>query len=117
MLRAGELTDWTAELLLATAVGTSLLTTFAGLAADAGLTILGYVAQQTPTDGDARDADAFVLRVTPCITVASAAAAGQARALWDQAMQSAPLVKMLRCRFASEPHIIVLPAAPDADQC
>ena len=113
-LAAGDVSDWTPDLLLATAVGTSLLTTFARLASDAGLDVLGYVAQQT---ADHLDDDERVcsLHVTPCITVATEAAAARARELWRQALEVAPIMSSLKCPVRSEPHIVVLPDATAMD--
>jgi organic hydroperoxide reductase OsmC/OhrA len=112
-LQADELSDWTPDLLLATAVGTSLMTGFARLAADAGLPLLGYVAQQTATASPADGS--FHLHVTPCITVASETDAARAQALWARAVEVSPVVRALRCPLRCEPHIVVAPDATPPD--
>lgn len=98
--------DWTPAVLLATAVGASLVTTFAQLAAARGLRIVRYAAQQSATLTEDHGKIAAI-SITPCITVDSTAAADQARMLWSYALDTAPVVRALECPLICEPHIVV----------
>ena len=110
-LPAGDSAGWAAEVLLATAVGSSVMTTFTDLAREADLRVLGYVAHQTADLVDG----VFRVHVNPCITVASAAAAERAHALWMEALALSPIIRALRHAPSSEPHFIVLPEAEPVD--
>ena len=114
-LPAGDTCDWTPTRLLATAAGASLLTTFVGLAAEARLPLLGYVAQHRVTLDDHH---ILQLNVVPCISVPSDVAAARARDLWNRTMETAPVLQVLRCAVVSEPRIVVLgDAAPMDPEC
>ena len=106
-LPAGVDSVWSPPLLLATAAGASLLITFLELARTANLPLLGYVAQQTPQlDFEHRDVARITIAV--CISVPSDEAAAQARALWTQASQAAPVIRTLKCAVVCEAHVVVL---------
>lgn len=106
-LPAGPDTAWCAPLLLATAASSSLLATFLALAHDASITLLGYVAQQTPI-ADERSDSIAAIGITACISVPSEEDARGARRAWDAATRTAPVLLALRCPVNCEAHVVVL---------
>lgn len=114
-LPSGATTDWTPALLLATAAGASLLTTFVAFATEARLPLLGYVAQQRPVLEDEQDTVAM-LRISPCITVSTSAAEEDARTLWTRATERAPVLAALKCPVIYEPRFVVLGEPTPVDQ-
>ena len=55
------------------------------------------------------------LNVVPCISVSSDAAAARAKDLWNRAMETAPVLKALRCPVVCEPRFVVLEDATSID--
>lgn len=114
LLSAGLGTDWTPVALLITAAGVSLLNTFMEHARNAGVPILGYVAQQT-ADVDSRG-DVVGISVTASISVPTNHSAAQAQGIWTLSVHDAPILRALECPVACEPCIVVLgpPASAQA---
>jgi organic hydroperoxide reductase OsmC/OhrA len=108
----GDAAAWTPELLLATAVGASLMGRFFALARRAGLNVLAYASQQHSTATSSPE-----LTISPCITVRSSDDAVLARALCDHAFAGSPIVAALACPVRVEPHIVALPAEPVDCSC
>jgi OsmC-like protein len=99
--------DWTPALLLATAAGASLLATFAEIADDAEVPILGYVAHQR-ADIAATTNEISGITLSVCVSVPSAAAAAAARAAWKLAINRAPVLRVVACPLHCEPSIVVV---------
>lgn len=106
-LPAGPETAWSAPLLLATAASSSLLATFLALAHDASVTLLGYVAQQTPLV-DERSDSILEIAITACISVPTEDDARGARLVWEAATRTAPVLRTLHCPVSCESHVVVL---------
>lgn len=106
-LPAGPETAWSAPLLLATAAGSSLLETFLALAHEASITLLGYVAQQTPIVDELSDS-VVEIAITACISVPSEQDARGARLVWEAATRTAPVLRALACAINCESHVVVL---------
>jgi hypothetical protein len=102
----GSDADWSPTLLLATAAGASVLSTFIDLAQRVHLPLLGLVTQQR-VDLDSHS-DIAVVVINVCVTVPSATAAGNARIVWQRALREAPVLKALACRVSAEPSIVVV---------
>ena len=102
----GPANDWSPTLLMATAVGASLLSTFLDLAQRVRLPLLGLVTQQR-AELDTHN-DIAGVTVTVCITVPSQAAATDAGTVWRRALREAPVLRALACRVTTEPSIVVL---------
>jgi hypothetical protein len=98
-------TDWSPSLLLATAAGASLLSTFIELAGRVHLPLVGLVTHQR-IELDAHKEIAAVV-ITVCITVSSKAAASDAHTVWMRALREAAVLRALACRVAAEPRIVV----------
>jgi hypothetical protein len=107
VLAAGLDTAWPPALLLAAAAGVSVLTTFLALAADEGVTPLGYVAQQRPVT-DPLTHTITGIAIVASISVASHEEAAGARAAWRAATRAAPVLGIVNCPVTCEAHVVVL---------
>jgi hypothetical protein len=102
----GPAADWSPTLLLATAAGASLLSTFLDLAQRVRLPLLGVVTQQRVELDSHNDIAAVV--ITVCITTPSPTAAADAGTVWRRALREARVLRALACRVTAEPSFVVL---------
>jgi hypothetical protein len=102
----GPAADWSPTLLLATAAGASLLSTFIDLAQRVRLPLLGVVTQQR-AELDAHN-DITGVVITMCITIPSHTAAADAGTVWRRALREAPVLRVLACHVTAEPSIVVV---------
>jgi hypothetical protein len=102
----GPETEWSPTLLLATAAGASLLSTFINLAQRVHLPLLRLGTQQRVELDAHHEATEVIVNI--CITVPSPAAATDAGTVWRRALREAPVLKALACRVTAEPSIVAL---------
>ena len=107
-LLAGDTESWTPDLLVATGLAVSVMTSFVRLAADAGLEVLAYASQQRV---DRSDGSRPVIVVAPCIAVRSAADGAAARCLCERAATALADAESLTSALAVEPRVAVIPLA------
>ena len=106
-ITTGEGADWSAEQLLATAVGTCLMRTFLELAAHEGIEILGYVSSNR-VELSVNDARPVEIRISPCIVVSRPEVARRLGELCDAAVRTSAVGRALHVPVVVVPQIAVI---------
>jgi hypothetical protein len=112
---------WPPDVLLATAVATSIMTRFLELATDAHVEVLGYLSRQEVTRSTVSEEP--TVEMSACVVVPSDDGVEYARTMMEMSRASAAVVRLLRRPPSIDVHIKVvrepegragLPLWPDA---
>ena len=107
-IRVGPAASLSPQHLLALAASSCLMTTLLRLAAEAGVSVEGYVssARLKETPGGAPE-----VAIAPCVVVQSDGDRGRMEQLWPQAIEQSPTLRLFGAHFQVEPTVRVVPRA------
>jgi|SRR5687767_1797989 len=105
-IRIGPAANLTPQQLLAMAASSCLMTTLFRLAAEAGVSVEGYVSSARLRQRPGRMPE---LALAPCVVVATDEAAARIERLWDEAIQRSPTLRLLSPNLQVEPVVRIVP--------
>jgi hypothetical protein len=97
---------WSAETILATSIGASIMSHFLTLATSAQIEVLGYVSRQSAAPPD--ESGVRRIEVSACIVTSTDEGAAHAGRLFDAAVKNAAVVQALQVPPTAEVRISVL---------